>query len=513
MRILLLRPPRYLWPFNSETSAFWQPLGLLSLAGAVRRAMPGAEVEVWDAPAVQMGWRSLERRLRERPVDVLGVGEETVSAHEALRAVRLVKDLHPNCVAVAGGLYFPYALDQAFDGGVDVVVRGEGEATFVELLDHARDRAAWRAIPGIAFRENGETVLTPARPLIADLDNLPMPAWDLIDMDAYGRGSRNHPGLVSIEHSRGCIDSCAFCILWKHMGRESESGVASCYRSKSPRRGYEEVEHLYRRFGRRTFGWVDPTFNASPRWSDEWAGLMLRSPLCPPGREPLTTHTAWMRADCLVRDHGLGVMDKLVRAGLRQVMIGVERGDAGDLASLGKHHNGPEVTREAFAILRRHYPQVYSIGSVIFGLPGDSLGSVRRLMRWADGLDMDYCFPIPLTPNPGAGLTRELEQRGYVGNGDRASYNFHTPVCRTDALALRELDAMYWRLFFRPDAGRLRWLSRALFPVGDARKRRVSRALLAKGAGIALRSLLHGLVRPGDPQPTLFSRRPSWYDA
>ncbi len=513
MRVLMLRPPRYLWPFNSETSAIWQPLGLLSLAAAVRQDHPGIQIEVLDAPALQMGWQTLERHLRERPVDVLGVGEETVSAHEAIRAVRLVKDIHPGCIAMAGGLYFPYALEAAFDGGIDVVVRGEGEISFVELLEHLHDRSAWYRIPGLAFRDNGVTVLTPARPLIANLDQLPMPAWDLLDMDAYGRGSRNHPGLVSIEHSRGCIDSCAFCILWKHMGEETAGQVQACYRSKSPQRSFEEVEHLYRHFGRRTFGWVDPTFNASPRWSEEWAGLMLRSPLCPPGREPLTTHTAWMRADCILRDHRLGIMEKLVRAGLRQVMIGVERGDDWDLAALGKHHNGPEVTREAFAILRKHYPQVYTIGSVIFGLPGDCLGRILRLLRWADGLDMDYCFPIPLTPNPGADLTTTLEHRGYVCNGDRASYNFHTPVCRTDELGLRDLEDLYWRIFFRPDASRLRWLFRSLLARRDARKRRVSRALIAKGARIALSSLLHSLLRRGDAQPTLFSRRPSWYDA
>ena len=93
MRVLLLRPPRYVWPFNSETSAFWQPLGLLCLAAFVRRELPGVEVAVWDAPGEKFGWRTLERRLAERPIDVLGIGEETVSAHEALRAAGLVKQI------------------------------------------------------------------------------------------------------------------------------------------------------------------------------------------------------------------------------------------------------------------------------------------------------------------------------------------------------------------------------------------------------------------------------------
>ena len=89
MRVVLLRPPRYVWPFNSETSAFWQPLGLLCVAAAGRQ-LPGVAVEVWDCPGAKVGWRTLQARLAERSIDVLGLGEETVSAHEALRAARLV---------------------------------------------------------------------------------------------------------------------------------------------------------------------------------------------------------------------------------------------------------------------------------------------------------------------------------------------------------------------------------------------------------------------------------------
>jgi len=286
MRVLLLRPPRYLWPFNSETSAFWQPLGLACVAAAVRQAMPDVRIEVLDAPAEKVGWKTLRRRLAAEPVDVLGVGEETVSAHEALRAAGLARQLHPGCTVVAGGTYFPYAVEETLaDGRVDVIVRGEGEVTFVELLRRLRDRAAWAEVPGLALRDaGGRIVYTQPRPLIDDLDALPFPAYDLLCMGQYGRGSRNHPALVSLEHSRGCVDSCGFCILWRHMG-ESVNGNGRFrprYRTKSAERSFAEVERLYRDFGRRTFGWVDPTFNASPAWSDAWAERMLASRLVGP---------------------------------------------------------------------------------------------------------------------------------------------------------------------------------------------------------------------------------------
>jgi len=516
MRIVLLRPPRYVWPFNSETSAFWQPLGLACLAAAVRSKLPEASVEIWDAPGERFGWRSVQRRMVERRIDVLGIGEETVSAGEAIRAARLAKRLHGDCIVVAGGVYFAHAIEATLQTGcVDVIVRGEGERTFVELLRHIHDRDAWVDIPGLAFLDGGgELHLTPPRPLIDDLDSLALPAYDLLAMDMYGRGSRNHPALVSIEHSRGCIDNCNFCILWKHMGQSVDGNgrVQPRYRTKSPRRSFEEVLWLYRKYGRRTFGWVDPTFNASPQWSDSWAELMLASPLMDARGRPRTLHTAWLRADCVVRDEQLGILEKLVRAGLHQVMIGVERDDEASLAALSKHNNDASICREAFAIFRRKYPQVYTIGTILFGLPGDTPADLERLASCQYEMDMDYCFVMPLTPNPGTAVAERAKRDALLVNDDLASYNFHTPVCRTETLSLRQLESVYWRIMLRPDRRRIARAIRQLLMQRDRRKRRVHLALLSRGTSIALRSLARAVLNPANEQPTLYSRKPPWYD-
>ena len=515
MRVVLLRPPRYVWPFNSETSAFWQPLGLLCLAGAVRRELPQVEIHVWDAPGEKIGWRTLHQRLAERKIDVLGVGEETVSAHEALRAAEMVKQLYPDCLVVAGGTYFPYAIEDTLQSGyVDVIVRGEGELTFVELLHHIADPDQWRHIDGLAYRdENQQTVITRPRSLIDNLDDLPLPAYDLVKMNLYGRNSRNHPALTSIEHSRGCIDSCSFCILWKHMGQSVNGNgrLRPCWRTKSPQRSFAEVRRLYRHYGRRTFGWVDPTFNVSSSWSDAWAELMLKSELLTP-RGPQTIHTAWFRADGIVRDEKHGVLEKLVRAGLRQVMIGIERIDPDSLAILNKHHNSWEICRQACFILRQKYPQVYTIGTVIFGLPGDTKEDLHRLIDAQYQLGLDYCFIMPLTPNPGTESAHLAAQKGYIINENLNTYNFHTPVCRTAALNLHQLESTYWRLMLNPSPRRISHALGKLFCARDPRKRRVHWALWRKGASIAFKSLTRALLPSKNHQPTLYSRRPSWYD-
>jgi anaerobic magnesium-protoporphyrin IX monomethyl ester cyclase len=516
MRVLLLRPPRHLWPFNSDASAFWPPLGLLCVAAAARRELPEVRIEVWDAPGNHWGWKTLAQKLATEPIDVLGVGEETVSAHEALRAAALVKQLHPNCLVVAGGTYFPYAMEQTLGhSAIDVIVRGEGEVTFVELLKHAHEPTTWNTLPGLAFRDAaGRIIVTPVRGLIADLDTLPRPAYDLIDLHQYGRGARNHPALVSVEHSRGCIDSCAFCILWKHMGESFDGNghVKPRLRTKSAARSFDEVRWLYRDYERRTFGWVDPTFNAVPAWSDVWAEQMLASELVAPGGRPRTLHSAWLRADCILRDEQLGILEKLVRAGLRQVVIGLERDDAGGLAVLGKHNNDAETCAAAIALLRRKYPEVYIIGSVIFGLPSDTWADLRRLMAWQDRLGPDFCFTIPLTPNPGTSVAQTTGPGGRATDSEFGHYNFHTPVCATEALDLPALRGMYWRTLLRPSWGRVTWALRTLVLERDARKRRITMSLLRHSTGIATECLWGALTRSRRDQTQCYSRKPAWYD-
>ena len=431
-------------------------------------------------------------------------------------------------------MYFSHAVETTLaDPAVDVVIRGEGERTLVEWLRRVDRPEEWGEVKGLAFREGdanqaigvpdkGRIVKTAARELIEDLDSLAFPAYDLLRMQEYGKGSRNHPALTSIEHSRGCVDACEFCILWKQMGQSVNGNgvVRPCYRTKSGERSFEEVERLYRDFGRRTFGWVDPTFNAAAEWSDQWAEKMLASELMDERGRPRTLHTAWMRADFIVRDHRLGIMEKLVRAGLRQVMIGVERDDSAGMAYLGKHNNGPEVCAEAFAILRRYYPQVYTIGSMIFGLPGDTLADVRRLSRCQFKWGMDYCFLIPLTPNPGTGFAEGVAGPGGLSSGDvrrgaLAGYDFHTAVRPTETLDQAALESIYWRMMVDTSWPRVRQWCRRVLLERDARKRRLDGALMRHGVKVVARRLLgrlRGRKDSGSTVTSSYARRPIWYD-
>lgn len=507
MRLWFVKTPRTIWPFNSETSAFWPPLGFASMAAVLRERMPQLDIRIVDCPTLKMGWRSLERLLRSAPPDILCIGEETVSAHEALRLARLAKEIRPDTIVIAGGCYFAYAIEDSLrNHPIDFIVRSEGEESLHALVEEVHKREPHpEQVLGIAYRDGAEVRLTPPRPLIEDLDSLPLPAYDLLPMERYGRGARNHPDLAAVEHSRGCIDACSFCILWKHMGEPTDGACRPRLRTKSGARSFEEVRLLVERYGRKTLGWVDPSWNADPEWSAEFCRLMLRSNL-------RVMSSAWMRADCVVRDEKLGILRQQVKAGLRRAIIGVERVRDADLHAFGKHNNSWDVTTEAFRILRRNYPEVDTIGTFMYGTWDETEESMAELLDHAAAQLMDYSFFIPVTPNPGTETREEALRRDAIETDDLRAYNFITPVMRSQRLSAAEMQDILHKhaaLWWLKDGAR--GIRNLLFE-RDARKRSVRRSLLRHGLKVYWASIWNRLTRR-DGRPAAHFIVPSWYDS
>ena len=475
-RFLFVRPPRPVWPLSGPSTAFWPPLAFASLAAALRERAPDLQVEILDAPILRMGWRTLADELRRRRPAYVGIGEEAVSCVEGLRLARMAREV--GAQVVAGGCFFGHVAPEVLETEqVDVVVHGEGEATVVELVEGLRsgDRGDQRRVRGISYRDDGHVVFTGHRPLIEDLDTLPFPAYDLLPVARYGRESRNHPRFACLELGRGCVDSCAFCVLWRQMGKFRASGPTPRLRVKSPARLLEEIRVLTQQFDRGYLGWVDPCFNADPRVPAALAERMLRENLH-------IGQSAWMRVDGIVRDDNAGALDLCVRAGLNEVYLGIERDDADGLRALGKHTRIDQC-RQAVHILRRRYPHVYTIGSFIYGVEGDTPRSVRAMHRAALDLGVDKAFFIPLTPLPGTPYWRpelwdpsgeRFREFSFLphATGSRTMPDLHRALVLSlllDWMPARTLDFLFG------------WTAR------DPRKRRIRRR-------ISLRALRHSLL-------------------
>ncbi len=514
---LFVRPPRPLWPFNSPASAFWPPLAFASLAAALRGHIRDLRVEILDAPALQMGWRSLGAEIHRRQPAFVGIGEEAVSCVEGLRLARLAKDCGAR--VIAGGCFFGYVARESLATGlIDAVVHGEGELSVVELVEALRQGStdALARVAGISFPEGraeasrasfkappgtdpAPSVRTTApRALIPDLDTLPFPAYDLLPVERYGAGSRNHPQLASIELGRGCFGSCDFCVLWRQMGQSIGGRLMPRLRTKSPARILEEIRILTRRYHRQYLGWVDPCFNADPRVPAELAELMLRANL-------RVGQSAWVRTDALVRDSRSGALASCVRAGVNEVYLGIERPDSAGLETLHKT-SGVDDAREALRVLREDFPEVLAIGSFIYGLPGDSPQTVWAIHRLAMELELDQFFFIPLTPLPGTGGWRP-ELWDPTGEGFR-EFNFLPAGRPHGRYAALERALLLSAMFNWPPVRWRNW--RRHFFGHDGRKRRVHRRLCARGARLHLATAAKWLFGGDRAYGLVF---PKWYES
>jgi anaerobic magnesium-protoporphyrin IX monomethyl ester cyclase len=429
LRVLIVAPPRHYWPFTSEGDNFLLQQALPHLA-AVLRTEPGIEVKVLDCMPLHLGWRSLADEMRAFDPDVVACGENhALYAHEALKVFQLAQEVVPRAWRVGGGahltnLYHLYLGKHP----IDVIVMAEGEYTFLELVKElGNDDPDFSKIDGLAWHDGEKPVVNQPRKLIHDLDILPMPAYDLMPMHLYGTSRYLFsPGGTTIHHSRGCVSKCSFCAWWTQMAdrKYDENGKAVLqprWRSKSVGKVMEEIETLYYRYGKRSYVWVDESWNIDPKFSDAFADEMLRSGM-------KVKSMKFMRADCIVRDEKKGILEKLVRAGLSHILIGVERSEDDDLSLLDKRFYRGGTAQQAIEIFKKRYPEVFIQATFIVGVREENKASLDRQLAMAKAIDVDFPAFHPITPVPGTPVFDEAVKMGWVTEEDFETFDWMSPV-------------------------------------------------------------------------------------
>ncbi len=248
---------------EQAASSPYFPLGLLYLAGYVREK--GHDVTIYDG-TFQADESSFVDHLRTHEPDLVGISAVVTNRDTALRFAQLAQDA--GAVVVMGGPD-PTMNPSAYlaSGDVDIVVHHEGEQTITQLLDlvdqgQLADQFADEL--GIAYRRDGRITVNPPRPPIEDLDTLPLPARDLIDMDRYLDQWKTESGYTSITvaTTRGCPYGCDWCADAVH---------GDAYRQRSPENVAAELRHLEDTYGVESIRLVDDVDGIDREWIDAWA--------------------------------------------------------------------------------------------------------------------------------------------------------------------------------------------------------------------------------------------------
>ncbi len=182
----------------------WHPLGISSIAAYLRKY--NIEVKIIDNNLYDWNREKLSQLISEYQPKIIGISALSVQYADAISLGKLVKSINKKIKLVYGGVHFTFIPEDGLRFG-DVCIIGEGEQTFLEICN-SED---YHKINGIAFKENGTTIFTESRQFIENLDDVPFPAYDLLEMEKYHDGLVTGEKAISIMTGRGCPYNCAFC--------------------------------------------------------------------------------------------------------------------------------------------------------------------------------------------------------------------------------------------------------------------------------------------------------------
>jgi len=437
IKVVYVRPPSHLWPIINESDNFLPPLNFPSLVAYVRRESTGVEQKIVDCMPHKIGWKSLYKVLEEEKPDVVGVGDMILYSQEGMRVLEMAKKVNPDCVTIAGGVFHSHMPEYTLNKyqQTDVIVRYEGERTLKDLLDALREGRDLKKVEGIAFREGEQVIQTAPRPLIDDLDTLPIPAYDMIPIEKYAPFGMLWPRAITIQGNRGCPYVCDFC-SWSvtegehFVDQNGQEAFRPRVRTKSPQRVVEEVALLYEKYGVRYLFWVDATWNYDIKWLDEFCSELIR-------RKYKLGWWAFTRADLMLKQEEAGVLEKMVKAGLRHCLFGAERSDTEGLAEVGKDKISADHFLQASHLLERKYPEVFRQACFLVGLPSETPKSLASLSQYVRDTHVDFPAIHPIMPYPGTPAYTKLKP--YVEEWDFSKWDMFVPVIKPKTMTRAEV--------------------------------------------------------------------------
>ena len=268
--------------------------------------------------------------------------------------------------------------------GADFVLIGEAEQALLELITALEKKEQdLVSIPGIAFQKEQSTVKTTSRPVMRNLDALPLPAWDLVDFVPYRKMWYNHAGYFSINigTTRGCPFKCNWCAKPIYGNR---------YNARSPQHVARELKMLKEITAFEHVWFCDDIFGLKPGWVKEFANEV--------GKEKIKFRfKIQSRADLLIQeDYVLALKE----AGCENVWMGAESGSQKILDAMDKGIRVEQI-KQATALLKQHGIRVSFF--IQFGYPGETKEDILLTIRMIheltpDEIGISVSYPLPGTP-------------------------------------------------------------------------------------------------------------------
>jgi anaerobic magnesium-protoporphyrin IX monomethyl ester cyclase len=412
MKVTLVNPP---YPPNVHSHPPFIPLGIAYLGAVCEKA--GHEVNVIDCQAEKLNYDSFRKRIEQVNPDVVGVTATTLLYKSAVEIIKIAKEAHPDCVTMIGGSHASFWDENALKecSSLDIVVRREGEMTFLELLDRLKNKASLAGVLGSTYRtKDGVIARNDDRPFIENLDALPFPAHHLLPLSAFHRMGKT---IFPLTTSRGCVYWCDFCSTVRMFGKR--------YRMRTPKNVVDEIEMLQKTYGQSQFTFYDDAFTVDKTRVEK---------IC----EELRHRKIAVNWDCETR---VDMVDKnllqtMRNAGCMAVWFGVESGSQTMLSKMNKKIK-LDQTRLAYKTARQL--GLMTVASTVIGFPGETEQTAWETINFIKELNPDDIGFYVATPYPGTPMYDLVKQKGWLRITDFNRYDTATPTFETPYLSMDKI--------------------------------------------------------------------------
>lgn len=411
-KTLLIFSPTICAP--TDLPELFPPLGLAYIAAVLEER--GFDVEIIDLLAegsnnvkvlnnglirVGLDLEDVKNRIKSFNPDIVGIScPYTSSATEAHKVAKVVRETFPEAYIVFGGAHASSMPEVVLkDENIHAVVLGEGEMTFLNMVENMRKGEDIFKLNGVAFRKNKEVVRTPPREFIQDLDTLPFPAWHLLPMDIYLGDQRAHMYTIrsprtSIITSRGCPFNCVFCSIHSIWGHK--------WRPRSPENVVSEIEFLVEKYKIKELAILDDNFTLDRkrviRICNEIININLDIKWSTPNGVAIWT----------LDKKTLTVMK---RSGYYRATFGIESGCKETLRFIRKPINLDHARK---VINHCHELGLWVYSTFVIGFPRETLSSINQTIEFAKKSGLDFAAFYIATPYPGTDLCKIFKAEGLV---------------------------------------------------------------------------------------------------
>jgi len=440
MKVLLLNPPadqgvrqvregRCMQRAGAWT-AIWSPISLATAASVLRNN--GFEVKIIDAIIENFSFFDIEKIIIDFKPRIIVANAVTPSIENDLSVSMIAKKVNREIYTAIIGIHGTSLPEECLmmQPFLDFIIRGEPEITILELCLAISKNQTFRTIAGISYRENNSFIYNQERPFIDDLDTLPFPAWDLVNIDKYRMPFTNRKFLLIIT-SRGCPYKCTFCADKAYYGKK--------LRLRSPKRIVDEIQWIVSELRVKDFLFWSESFTLNNQFTKQVAEEIINRKL----------DVAWV-CNSRVDNVDLELLLKIKNAGCWMIGYGIESANQGVLDSVKKGINVQDIIK-AVELSKKAGLEVTA--HCILGFPQDTRESILETIELVKNLDIDYAQFYCAVPFPGSELYSETKEKNWICSRDWRRFEQNFSVLNTPNLSAEEImrlrNLAYRSFYFR----------------------------------------------------------------